>query len=107
MITASDVPTVSATAIRMIEAIVAPTWGMRSRNPAITASTTGNGRPRIHAETPAYVPATSEIATLPTSDEEIAWIESSTTGRQRRSVAGGANPNSQSVIVGRSITRNS
>ena len=34
-------------------------------------------------------------------------IESSSTGRQRASAAGGVKPNSQSVIVGRSISRNS
>ena len=34
-------------------------------------------------------------------------IDSSTTGLQRRSTSGGANPNSQAVIVGRSISRNS
>ena len=53
------------------------------------------------------MPATSEIARLPSSDDDTALIESSTTGRQRVSVAGGAKPNSQSVIVGRSISRNS
>ena len=34
-------------------------------------------------------------------------IESSSTGRQRASLSGGANPNSQSVIIGRSISRKS
>ena len=34
-------------------------------------------------------------------------MDSSTIGRQRRSTAGGANPKSQSVMVGRSITRKS
>ena len=72
MITASVVPTVSATATRITDAMVAPTWGIRSRNPAITASTIGNGRPRAQADTPATVPATTEIATLPISDDETA-----------------------------------
>ena len=53
------------------------------------------------------MPATTEIAMLPISEEEIALIESSSTGRQRASVSGGVKPNSQSVIVGRSISRNS
>src|SRR3954467_988820 len=95
---AAGVLTVSATATRMIAAIVAPTCGIRSRKPVITASTIGNGRPSNHADTPATVAATIEIATLPTSDDEIPEIESSSTGRQRRSTSGGANPNSQSVI---------
>ena len=73
----------------------------------MTASTIGNGSPKIQAETPATVAATSEIATLPISDEETALIDSSTTGCQRRSTAGGASPNSHSVIVGRSISMNS
>ena len=73
----------------------------------ITASTSGKGRPKIQADTPATVAATIEIATLPISDDETALIEFSTTGRQRASLAGGAKPNSQSVIVGRSISRNS
>ena len=53
------------------------------------------------------MPATTEIATLPISDDDTAVIESSTTGRQRASTAGGVKPNSQLVIVGRSISRNS
>src|SRR6478752_2910415 len=48
-----------------------------------------------------------EIATLPISDADTATIDSSSTGRQRFSTPGGAKPNSQSVIVGRSISRNS
>ena len=100
-------PTVSATATRITAAIVAPTWGIRSSSPVITASTSGNGIPSAHAERPATVPATTEIATLPISDEEIARIDSSTTGRQRASASGGAKPKSQSVIVGRSISRKS
>src|SRR4051812_23596419 len=48
MITASVVPTVSATATRMTAAIVAPTCGIRSRNPAISASTSGKGSPSAH-----------------------------------------------------------
>src|SRR5215208_8415186 len=97
---AASVLTVSATAVRMTAAIVAPICGIRSRSPAITASTIGNGSPSSQAETPATVPATSEIATLPISEDDTAWIDPSTTGRQRRSTAGGTNPNSQSVIVG-------
>ena len=72
MITAASVLTVSATATRMIEAMVAPICGIRSSRPAMTASTIGNGRPSAHAETPAKVPATTEIATLPSSDCETA-----------------------------------
>ena len=53
------------------------------------------------------MPATIEIAMLPSSEDETPRIDSSTTGFQRASVAGGAKPNSQSVIVGRSISRNS
>ena len=53
------------------------------------------------------MPATTEIATLPISEEDTARIDSSTTGCQRCSTAGGANPNSQSVMVGRSISRKS
>ena len=71
------------------------------------ASTIGNGSPSAHADTPATVAATSEIATLPRSEEETAPIESSTTGCQRRSTAGGAKPKSHSVIVGRSMSRKS
>src|SRR3954470_13693650 len=99
---AAGVLTVSATATRITAAIVAPTCGIRSSRPVITASTIGNGSPNAQAERPATVAATSEIATLPMSDVDTAWIESSTTGRQRVSVAGEANPNSQLVIVGRS-----
>ena len=104
---AAVVLTVSATATRMTAAIVAPTCGIRSSNPVITASTIGNGSPSAQAESPATVAATIEIATLPTSDEETARIDSSSTGRQRCSTAGGVNPNSQSVIAGRSIRRKS
>ena len=43
---------------------------------------------------------------LPSKDDTAA-IDSSTTGRQRGSVGGGANPNTQLVIVGRSISMNS
>ena len=68
MMIASVVPTVSATAIRITAAIVAPTCGIRSSSPVISASTIGNGNPSAHAETPATVAATTEIATLPISD---------------------------------------
>src|SRR3954447_15147174 len=107
MITASTVPTVSATATRITAAIVAPTCGIRSSRPVMTPSTTGNGRPRIHAEKPAIKPATTEIATLPISDDDTVVIASSTVGFQRASTDGGVKPNSQSVIVGRSISRKS
>jgi hypothetical protein len=36
----------------MMPAIVAPTFGMRSRIPAITARASGYGTPRISAVTP-------------------------------------------------------
>ena len=104
---AAGVLTVSATATRMTAAIVAPTCGIRSRNPVITASTIGNGSPNAQADSPATVAATSEIATLPISEEETALIEFSSTGRQRRSTSGVANPNNQFVIVTRSIRRKS
>ena len=107
MITASVVPTVSATATRITAATVAPTCGIRSSRPVMTPSTTGNGRPSSQAEPPAISPAMIEIATFPISEDETAEIEPSTTGRQRASTAGGVKPNSQSVIVGRSISRNS
>src|SRR4051794_2256049 len=107
MMTAAGVLTVSATATRITEAIVAPTCGIRSSSPAITASTTGNGSPNAHADSPATSPATIEIAMLPSSDDETAEIESSTTGRQRASTGGEVKPNSQSVMLGRSINRNS
>ena len=92
--------TVSATAPRITAATVAPTCGIRSSRPVITPSTMGNGRPNAHADRAATVPATTEIARLPSSEEETARMDSSTTGRQRCSTAGGANPNSQSVMVG-------
>ena len=66
----------------------------------MTASTIGNGSPNAQAESPATVAATSEIAMLPSSESEMASIDSSRIGRQRRLGFGGANPNSQSVIVG-------
>ncbi len=69
---AAGVETVSATATRMTAAIVAPTRGMRSKNPVMTASTIGNGRPSAHADRPATVAATQEIATLPISECETA-----------------------------------
>ena len=72
---AAGVLTVSATSTRMTAAIVAPTCGIRSRKPVITASTIGNGKPNAHADTPATVAATSEIAMLPISDDETAPIE--------------------------------
>ena len=78
MITASVVPTVSATATRITAATVAPTCGIRSSSPVITASTSGNGSPSAHADSPATVPATTEIATLPISEDDTALIESST-----------------------------
>src|SRR3954468_17656577 len=104
---ATGVLTVRPTSTRITPATVAPTWGMRSRNPAIIASTSGKGSPNAYAERPATVAATSDTATLPISDEEIALTEPSTTGRHRASVAGDVKPNSQSVIVGRSISRKS
>ena len=55
----------------------------------MTASTSGKGSPNAHADNPATVAATKEIATLPMSDEDTAVIESSTTGRQRSSAAAG------------------
>jgi hypothetical protein len=91
----------------MTAATVAPTCGIRSRNPVMTARTMGNGRPRAQAESPATVAATHEIATFPTSEDDTAPIDSSSTGRQRRSTAKGVKPKSQSVIVGRSISRKS
>ena len=48
--------TVSATATRITAAIVAPTCGIRSRNPVITPSTNGNGSPNAQADSPATVP---------------------------------------------------
>src|SRR3954465_13702314 len=96
MAIAAGVLTVSATSTRITAATVAPTGGMRSSRPVITPSTTGNGRPNAHADRPATRPAMIEIAMLPTSEEDTAEIESSTTGRQRATVAGGAKPNSQS-----------
>ena len=99
MAIAAGVLTVSATSTRITAATVAPTCGIRSRKPVMTASTIGNGRPKIHAETPATVAATSEIARLPISDEETALIDSSRTGCQRFWTAGGARSNSHSVIV--------
>ena len=104
---ATGVLTVRPTRTRITAATVAPTWGMRSRKPAMTASTSGNGSPNTYADRPATVAATSETARLPISDDETAPIESSTTGRQRASVAGAVNPNSQSVIMGRSMSRKS
>src|SRR6185436_5343839 len=91
IITQANVLSVSATAHRITAAIVAPTCGIRSSNPVMTASTIGNGRPSAQADSPATTAATTEIATLPTSDDEIAEIESSTTGPQRRSTRGDAN----------------
>ena len=86
---AASVLTVSATSVRITAAIVAPTCGIRSSRPVITASTSGNGRPKIQAETPATVAATIEIATLPISDDETALIECSSTGDHRASLSGG------------------
>ncbi len=80
MMTASVVPTVSATATRMTAAIVAPICGIRSSRPVMTASTIGNGSPRTYALKPATVAATTEIAMLPISEDETARIDSSTTG---------------------------
>src|SRR3954464_11148150 len=98
VITAASVLTLSATMVRMTAAIVAPICGIRSSRPVITASTSGNGSPRMYDVSPATVAATMLIATLPIRLEETAVIESSTTGLQRRSASGGANPNSQVVI---------
>src|SRR5688572_21019891 len=95
---AASVLTVSATRVRITAAIVAPTCGIRSSRPVITASTSGKGSPKMYAETPATVAATTEIAMFPISDVETAVIEFSSTGRQRVVASGGANPNSQSVI---------
>src|SRR3954454_17817965 len=100
MAIAAGVLTVRATSTRITAAIVAPTCGMRSRNPVITASTIGKGRPNAHADRAATVAATSETARLPISDDDTAAIESSSTGRQRASTAGAVKPNIQSVIVG-------
>src|SRR4051794_15693906 len=105
--TAASVLTVIATIVRITAATVAPIWGIRSSRPVIRPSTTGNGIPSSQQVTPAIVPATIEIAMLPSSDADTALIESSTTGRQRLSVFGGPNPNSHSVIVGRSMSKNS
>src|SRR3954466_714836 len=99
VITAASVLTLSATIVKMTAAIVAPICGIRSSSPVITASTSGNGSPRIHDVTPATVAATIEIATLPISEDEIAVIEFSSTGLQRCSVSGGANPNNHEVIA--------
>ena len=104
---AAVVLTVSATATRMTAATVAPTCGIRSSSPVMSASTIGKGRPSAHAETPATVPATTEIAMLPISEVDTTRMDSSTAGRQRRSTDGGVNPKSQSVMVGRSISRKS
>ena len=73
----------------------------------MTASTIGNGRPSNHADTPATVPATIEIATLPISEEDTAGSSPRAPAASAPRRPGGANPNSQSVIVGRSISRNS
>src|SRR3954453_9516947 len=100
MATAAPVLTVSATSVRITAATVAQTCGMRSSSPVISASTSGTGRPRIVADTKATAAATHDQETLPTSDDDTAWIESSITGRQRASVCGGAKPNSQSVMAG-------
>src|SRR3954471_1450780 len=100
--TAAVVLTVSATATRITAATVAPTCGIKSSSPVITARTMGNGRPNAHADNPATVAATTEIAPVPISEDETAEIESSTTGCQRASTAGGVKPNSHSVIAGRS-----
>src|SRR3954453_19754871 len=97
---ATGVLTVRPASTRITPATVAPTWGMRSRNPVIIASTSGNGSPNAYADRPATVAATSDTATLPISVEETAPTPSSTTGRHRASMAGVVNPNIQSVIVG-------
>ena len=91
----------------MTAAIVAPTCGMRSSSPVMTARTTGNGSPNAHADRPATVAATIEIAMLPSREEDTALMESSSTGRHRCSAACGVKPNSQSVIAGRSMSRKS
>src|SRR4051812_28263878 len=104
---AASVLTVSATATRITAATVAPTCGIRSRKPVISANTSGNGSPNAQAETPATIAATQEIATLPSNEEETALIDVSTTGLQRASTSGAVNPNSHAVIVGRSMSRNS
>src|SRR4051794_40189610 len=103
MAIAAPVLTVSATATRITAAMVAPTCGIRSSRPVMTASTIGNGRPKAHADRPATVAATTEIATFPISDDDTAVIESSTTGRQRRSAAGGGEPKRHSRIGGRPL----
>src|SRR3954470_3113383 len=96
---ATGVLTVRPTRTRMTEATVAPTWGISAREQVMTARTSGNGSPNTYADRPATTAATSDTARLPISDEETAPTESSTTGRQRASVAGAVNPNSQSVMV--------
>src|SRR5215213_7309587 len=104
---AAGVLTVNATSTRMTPATVAPTCGIRSRNPVITARTIGNGNPKAQADRPATIAATSEIARLPISDEETALIESSSTGSHRSWTSGRAKPNSHPLMVWRSISRNS
>src|SRR3954467_13630191 len=100
MAIAAPVLTVSATATRITAAMVAPTCGIRSSRPVITARRIGNGSPNAHADTPATVAATMEIATLPISEDETAVIESSSTGRQRRSAAGGGETKRQCGVRG-------
>ena len=84
-----------------------PNCGIRSSSPTMTASTSGNGRPKAKAERPATTPATIEIMTLPSNVAATAEVDRSRIGLQRASVCGRMNPKSQSVIRGRSISRNS
>src|SRR4051812_32437299 len=104
---AAGVLTVSATSTRITPATVAPTCGMRSRNPVITASTIGNGNPKSQADRPATMAATSEIARLPISDEETAPMDSSSQGRQAWWALGGGKPNHPLGDVGASDQKNS
>ena len=107
MMIAASVLTVRATATRITAAIVAPTCGIRSSSPVITASTSGNGMSSSTAVTPATIAAMTEIARLPISEVDTARIAVSTVACQRCSTVGVVNPNNQSVIVGRSINRKS
>src|SRR5689334_7020298 len=49
----------------MMAAIVAPTCGIRSSSPVITASTIGNGSQKISTETQTTMAAMSGLASLP------------------------------------------
>jgi len=63
-----DIPRLTADAAAAFPATsyhVAPTLGMRSRIPAMTATASGYGRPSTNAVTPYTVPQITEIAKLP------------------------------------------